>query len=147
MSNDKTEQPIPAEELDRIAGDALYNCPKDAPAGSEAGRWKHGYIQGGKAEYARAHSLPPSPLGEAGPKWVKASERLPEGRPGWSNSENVNICWQDQTGALVVSTGSYSYQQKKWMDYLYPDRKEEIVYWQRLPAEPVKDTPVEHKDL
>lgn len=65
MTNDKTEQPIPADELDRIAGDALYNCPKDAPAGSEAGRWKHGYIQGGKAEYARAHALPPSPVGEA----------------------------------------------------------------------------------
>lgn len=71
MRNDKTEQPIPAEELDRIASDALYNCPKDAPAGSEAGRWKHGYIQGGKAEYARAHSLPPSPVGGDFEQWAK----------------------------------------------------------------------------
>jgi len=59
MSTTNIEQTILAEELipdsefSRIVDEALNKCPKDAAEGEPAGRWKHGYITGAKAEYLR----------------------------------------------------------------------------------------------
>lgn len=65
-------------------------------------------------------------------RWI-AVEELPEDRPGWSNSESVNICYDDGE----VSTGSYSYLLKKWEDYIYGTRLvNKIVSWRPLPASP-----------
>lgn len=68
-------------------------------------------------------------------EWISVEAELPEKREGWSNSKDVNICYQDG----VVSTGSYSYFEYRWVDYLYIDRKETITHWQPLPKAPTKD--------
>lgn len=60
--------------------------------------------------------------------WVDVKNNLPADRPGWSHSEDVNICYMDG----VVSTGAYSHRNNKWSDYLYTDRKYP-THWTTLP--------------
>ena len=68
--------------------------------------------------------------------WISVDDRFPEYRKGYSNSEDVNILIRHE-GEYVVTTGSYSYQHKKWMEYLYNDKyNASITYWQPLPPKP-----------
>ena len=63
--------------------------------------------------------------------WVRVGDGLPERRPGWSNSEDVNIYYPDG----VVSFGSYSYELNKWQDYIYTGRSNP-TRWHPLPSPP-----------
>lgn len=64
--------------------------------------------------------------------WISVKDQLPAKRDGYSNSLDVNICYDNK----VVSTGSYSYQLNKWYDYLYGDKDWNIMFWQPLPDPP-----------
>lgn len=75
----------------------------------------------------------PSGEGDAVDGWISVEKELPEDRPGWSNSADVNICLEGG----FVSTGSYSYLLKKWYDYIYNGRLK-ITHWQKLPKPPIK---------
>lgn len=63
--------------------------------------------------------------------WIYTKDKLPEERPGWSHSKDVNILYSDSE----VSTGSYRYLNiREWADYIYGKREGvEVIAWQPLP--------------
>jgi hypothetical protein len=67
-------------------------------------------------------------------QWIRVEDRLPEERKEWSHSLDVNILLRGES-ELFVSTGAYSYDSKKWHDYLY-NGNYEIIAWMPLPSLP-----------
>jgi hypothetical protein len=118
-----TQPALSDEDIERMAADEIPNN-KEADHvvtmeyGAYARQLKTAWIKGYKASRTQVQ----------GEGW---QEGLPEFRAGWSNSEDVNVVYDDG----VVSTGSYSFQLKVWQDYIYGSRViHKIMKWQKLPT-------------
>lgn len=67
---------------------------------------------------------------------------IPNERPGWSNSEDVLIFYEND----VISMGSYSHLLNKWIDYVYGAKPEwKIIKWSYLNK--LKQISLDEKDV
>jgi hypothetical protein len=86
-----------------------------------------------KRTASKQSPLPDKDLLEDG--WISVKDRLPEYRPGWSNSKDVSVCFCDEAGFYTVSMGSFSYLKNEWHEYVY-NGKRIITHWRPLPMPP-----------